>query len=154
VATENPSADAPPFQNPTDAELRELLSSARVIAMVGASEDPDRAASGIFRRLQQVGYRVLPVNPNRQTVFGERSYARLADIQGAVDIVNVFRGAEHTPQLADEAVAIGARCLWLQLGIENAEAARRARAGGLTVVMNACIAVVHRALDIGSKGVA
>lgn len=146
-----PPASELEFRNPSDEQLRELLVSARVIAMVGASADPDRASNGIFRRLQQVGYRVLPVNPNQQEVFGERAYARLEDIEEPVDIVNVFRRAEHTPEIADEAVAIGARCLWLQLGIVNAEAARRARAGGLVVVMDACIAVVHRALHVAPK---
>jgi predicted CoA-binding protein len=126
--------------NPSDDELRRLLAETETIAVVGASSNPEKASHGIMKRLQKAGYKVIPINPRETEVLGERAYASLADLETPVDIVNVFRRSEDTPPIADEAVAIKARALWLQSGIASEEAATRARAGGLTVVMNACIA--------------
>jgi len=134
--------------NPSDEQLRQLLTSAQTIAMVGASSSPDKASHGIMRRLQTVGYRVIPVNPHETEVLGERAYASLADIPVRVDIVDVFRRPEDAPAIADEAVKIGAKALWLQLGIVGEEAAARARAGGLMVVMDACIAATYAMLHV------
>jgi uncharacterized protein len=131
-----------PFSNPADEVLLALLTESKTIAVVGASADPSRASNGIFHRLLKLGYRVIPVNPNEQSVHGQPCYPSLADIPEPVDIVNVFRRAEFAPALADEAAAIGARCLWLQLGVSSAEAAARAQRRGLLVVMDRCIAVV------------
>lgn len=141
----------PAHTNPPDQEIRELLTGARTIAVVGASSDPMRASHGIMWRLKQVGYRVIPVNPNEATVLGEQAYASLVDIPEHVDIVNVFRRPEHTPAIADEAVRIGARALWLQSGIVNEDAASRAREGGLAVVMDMCIGTMHAVLRVPSK---
>lgn len=138
-------------RNPPDSEIERLLTEARVIAVVGASSKPDRPSHGIFGRLLASGYRVIPVNPNETSVLGQKAYASLAEIPEHVDIVDVFRRAEETPPIADRAAAIGAKALWLQLGVSNEEAARRAAAGGLTVVMDACIAVEHRRLGIANK---
>ncbi|MGE0449633.1 MAG: CoA-binding protein [Vicinamibacterales bacterium] len=138
--------------NPPDAQLRTLLTSARTIAVVGASSDPMRASHGIMWKLKQVGYRVVPVNPNESEVLGERAYPSLADIPVPVDIVNVFRRAEHTPAVADEAVRIGAKALWLQSGIWNDDAAARAGRGGLVVVMDTCIGTMHAVLRVPAKG--
>jgi predicted CoA-binding protein len=138
--------------NPSDDQLRELLTSARTIAVVGASSDPGKPSHGIMRRLQHVGYKVIPVNPREAEVLGEMSFARLEDIRDHVDIVDVFRRPEETPAIADQAVKIGARALWLQQGISNEDAAARATAGGLIVVMNACIAATHSILQIPRKG--
>ena len=137
--------------NPSDTEIRTLLTNATTIAMVGASSNPDKTSYGIMRRLQRVGYRVIPVNPHETEVLGERAYPSLIDIPERVDIVDVFRRAEDTPQIADEAVTIGAKALWLQTGIVNEDAAARATAGGLTVVMNACIGATHAMLRIPPK---
>jgi len=137
--------------NPTNAELYALLSSARTLAIVGASSNPDRPSNGIMRKLQREGYRAIPVNPRESQVLGETAYPSLADIPVPVDIVVVFRRPEYTPAIADEAVAIKAKALWLQSGIVNAEAAARARVGGLTVVMDACIATVHVVLRVPAK---
>jgi predicted CoA-binding protein len=126
--------------NPSDDELRRLLAETQTIAVVGASSNPEKASHGIMKRLQKAGYKVIPINPRETEVLGERAYASLADLETPIDIVNVFRRSEDTPPIADEAVAIRARALWLQSGIASEEAASRARAGGLTVVMNACIA--------------
>jgi predicted CoA-binding protein len=137
--------------NPPDEELARLLTDATTIAMVGASSDPEKSSNGIMRKLQSVGYRVIPVNPTETEILGERSYPSLLDIPERIDIVDVFRRAEDTPTIADDAVTIGAKALWLQSGITNEDAAARARAGGLTVVMDACIAVTHTLLRIPRK---
>lgn len=137
--------------NPSDHRLRQVLSGASTIAIVGASSNPDRASYGIMQRLQRSGYRVIPVNPRETEILGERAYAALADIPVPIDIVNVFRRSEDTPPIADEAVAIGAKVLWLQSGISSEDTATRARAGGLTVVMDMCIATEHAYLGIPSK---
>ncbi|MEQ1730183.1 MAG: CoA-binding protein, partial [Vicinamibacterales bacterium] len=129
--------------NPSDDDLRRLLTEAKTVAIVGASSNPAKSSHGIMRMLQSAGYRVIPVNPKETEVLGEKAYTRLEDIPERVDVVDVFRRAEDTPPIADSAVAIGAKALWLQSGISNEETAARATAGGLVVVMNACISVMH-----------
>ena len=128
--------------------LRSLLGEARVIAVVGISSKPSRPSYGVASYLQEHGYRIVPVNPNETEVLGERVYASLLDIprEIRVDVVDVFRRAEHTPEVAREAVAIGARVLWLQEGIVNEEAARIATEGGLEVVMGVCFRHMHERL--------
>ena len=137
--------------NPSDEELRQLLTDATVIAMVGASSNPDKESHGIMRKLQHAGYRVIPVNPKETEILGERSYASLLDVPERIDIVDVFRRAEDTPGIADEAVTIGAKALWLQAGIVSEDAAARARQGGLVVVMDRCIGVTHSLLRVPKK---
>jgi len=137
-----------PHQTPSADELRKLLTEARTIAMVGASSSPDKPSHGIMRKLLNAGYRVSPVNPRETEVQGQKAYPSLRDIPEKVDIVDVFRRAEDTPAIADEAVAIGAKAIWLQSGISNEETARRAQAGGLLAVMDACIGVEHSLLQI------
>jgi uncharacterized protein len=137
--------------NPSDDELKTLLTEAKTVAMIGASENPEKASHGIMRKLQSAGYRVIPVNPREQEVLGEKSYASLTDIPDHVDIVDVFRRAEDTPPIAREAVKIGANALWLQSGIANEETAAIAKAGGLIVVMDACIGATHSMLRIPKR---
>lgn len=134
--------------NPPDPELKTMLEAARTIAVVGASSRPDRPSYGVFARLQRAGYRVIPVNPHETEVHGERAVPTLADVPVPIDIVDVFRRAEETPQVAEDAVRVKAKALWLQLGIVNERAAAIARDGGLTVVMDACLAVVVGRLRI------
>ena len=134
--------------NPSDDAIRELLTQTRTIAVVGASSSADRSSNGVMAKLLRVGYRVIPVNPNEREVLGQPAVARLADIAEPVDLVDVFRRPEHTPAIAREAVAIGARALWLQQGVINEEAATIARTGGLVVVQDACIAVLHAVLRV------
>lgn len=134
-----------------DDEVRRLLDEARTIAVVGASSKPERPSYGVFARLQRAGFRVIPVNPFETEVHGERAYPTLASVPERIDIVDVFRRAAETPALADEAVAIGAKVLWLQLGVVSEEAARRARAGGLAVVMDQCIAVAVARLGVSHR---
>lgn len=138
-------------RNPSDHEIKELLTDAHTIAIVGASSNPEKASYGIMQRLQRVGYHVIPVNPHETEVLGERSYASLTDVPVQIDIVDVFRRAENTPPIADEAVKIGAKVLWLQSGIASADAAARAKAGGVTVVMDACLGTLHALLRVPHK---
>jgi uncharacterized protein len=135
----------------TDDDVRSLLADAKVIAVVGASSKPHRPSFGVTAYLQANGYRIVPVNPNETEVFGERAYSSLTDIPSDVhvDVVDVFRRSEHTPEVARQAVEIGARALWLQEGIWNEEAAAIAKAGGLDVIMDACIKKVRHRLAIG-----
>lgn len=134
-----------PHTNPTDDQLRTLLSSVRTIAIVGASSKVDRPSHGVMKTLIKAGYRVIPVTPKEESVFGRTAYPSLDAVPERVDIVDVFRRAEETPPIAEQAVKVGAKVLWLQLGITNDEAVRIASAGGLTVVMDMCIGqTVHR----------
>src|ERR1043166_8920483 len=105
--------------NPSDSEIRNLLASATTIAVVGASSNPNRPSNDIMRRLQQLGYRAIPVNPNETRVLGETAYPSLSAVTVPIDIVDVFRRAEYTPAIADEAVKVGAKALWLQQGVWN-----------------------------------
>jgi len=138
-------------RNPPDRDLAQLLASASTIAVVGASSNPDRSSYGITARLLQLGYTVIPVNPNETSVLGQKAYPTLSDVPVPIDIVDVFRRAEYTPAIADEAVKVRAGTLWLQEGVRNEDAAARAEAGGLTVVMDACIATVHAMLRVPKK---
>ena len=126
---------------PSDATLRSILSQTRTIAVVGLSSKPHRDSYGVARYLQNRGYKVVPVNPKETEVLGETAYPSLLDMPTdvAIDIVDVFRKGEETPPVAEQAVSIGARVLWLQEGIVNDEARRIAEEGGLTVVMDLCI---------------
>jgi predicted CoA-binding protein len=134
--------------NPSDDALRELLGSSTTIAMVGASSKPDRPSHGVFRILLAAGFRVVPVSPRETEVLGVRAVPSLAAVTEPVDIVDVFRRPEEAPGVADEAVAIGARALWLQLGIASEDAAARAAAAGLTVVMDLCLGETVRRLGV------
>jgi predicted CoA-binding protein len=133
-------ADAP-VTKPDDRELRALLRDAKVIAIVGLSSKPNRPSYDVAEYLQESGYRIVPVNPRESEVLGEQAYPSLLDIPGdlRVDVVDVFRRAEETPEVARQAVAIGAKALWLQEGIVNEEAAAIAINGGLDLVMGICL---------------
>jgi predicted CoA-binding protein len=136
-----------------DPELRALLGDAKVVAVVGLSSKPSRASYEVASYLQQHGYGIVPVNPGETEVLGERAYATLLDIPDdvRVDVVDVFRRAEQTPEVAEQAVRIGARVLWLQEGIVNEEAARIATEGGLDVIMGVCMRHVRERL-MGREG--
>lgn len=130
---------------PTDVLMR-VLGNAETIAVVGASSDPAKQANRVPAYLKAQGYRIVPVNPGGGEILGIESVPSLADVEDRVDIVDVFRPASEAPAIATAATEIGAGTLWLQLGISSPEAAGIARAAGLTVVMDACIAAVHRKL--------
>jgi uncharacterized protein len=124
--------------------VAQILRGAKTIAVVGLSSNAMRASHGVAEYLQSAGYRIIPVNPNETEVLGEKAYARLEDVPERVDIVDVFRRAEEVPSIAESAIGIGAKVLWMQLGIENAEAAERARVAGLVVVEDSCLMVEHK----------
>jgi predicted CoA-binding protein len=140
-----------PHRNPSDPDIKRLLSAATTIAIVGASSNPERPSNGIMRKLKSEGYRVIPVNPNETEVLGERAFPALVDVPGPIDIVDVFRRSEFTPAIADDAIKVRAKALWLQSGVRNEDAAARAVAGGLIVVMDACIGVLHSVLHVPRK---
>ena len=131
--------------------LRRILRDYRTIAVVGLSAEWHRPSYFAAKYMQGKGYRIAPVNPRYDEILGERSYPSLADIPEPVDIVDVFRKPEDTPGIADEAVAIHAKALWLQSGISSEEAAARASAGGLIVVMDACLATLHTLLHVPAR---
>ena len=126
---------------PGDAELRSILGDARTVAVVGLSSRPDRDSYEIAEYLQRKGYRIVPVNPNEGEVLGEKAYPTLLEVPPDVriDVVDVFRRAADTPPIAEEAVKVGAKVLWLQDGIANDEARRIAEEAGITVIMGVCI---------------
>jgi predicted CoA-binding protein len=128
--------------NPPDGEsaIADLLASSKTIAVVGLSSKPFRPSFGVSQYLQSAGYRIIPVNPNESLILGEKCYARLEDIPEKIDIVDIFRRSELVPEVADAAIRIGARAIWMQEGVENEPAAARARSAGLFVVMDLCIA--------------
>jgi predicted CoA-binding protein len=131
----------------TDGEAREVLASSRRIALIGASSKRHRPSFGVFEYLVEAGFECVPVNPHEREVLGVPAFPTLAEAveaTGPVDIVDVFRRSEECVPHAAEAVAAGARCLWLQLGVVNWEAARIASEGGLQVVMDRCTAIEHR----------
>lgn len=129
-----------------DVPVRDILASARVIAVVGLSDRPERPSHGVAAYLQAHGYRIVPVNPHVAEVLGEKACARLRDVPQPVDVVNVFRRSEAVPAIVEEAIAIGAKVIWMQEGIVHEAAADRARAAGLQVVMNRCILREHHRL--------
>ena len=132
------------YQDPET--IRAILREAKTIAVVGLSPDPSRDSHGVARYLQLHGYRIVPVNPTATELLGETSYASLRDIPFPVDVVDVFRRSDAVPAIAEEAVQIGAKALWLQLGVISQEGADTAERAGLRVVMDRCIMVEHRHL--------
>ena len=134
-------------ENPGRDEIRDLLSRARTVAVVGLSDRPYRTSHAIAAALQDYGYKIFPVNPYlRSPVLGEEPYGRVADVPTTVDIVDVFRRSAKVMPVAEDAVAAGAKVLWLQSGVINEEAAAYATEHGLTVVMDRCIKVDHASL--------
>jgi uncharacterized protein len=127
----------------SEAEITEILRTYRVVAVVGLSSDPDRPSYRVAQYLQKHGYRIVPVNPGCQEVLGEKCYASLKDIPFPVEIVDIFRKVEAIPAIVDEAIALGAKVVWMQQGLEEPQAARRAKEAGLRVVMDRCLKIEH-----------
>jgi len=123
--------------------IDEILRETKTIAVIGLSSDPARPSNSVSQYMNACGYRIVPVNPNETEVFGEKSYARLEDVPDSVDLVNIFRRSEEAGRHVDEAIRIGARGVWLQEGVIDEEAARRALQAGLSVVMDRCILKEH-----------
>jgi uncharacterized protein len=121
-----------------------LLRNAKTIAVVGLSSRRSRPSYGVSEYMQSSGYRIIPVNPNETEILGEKAYASLDEVPGPVDIVDIFRRPEGVPEIVDAAIRIGARGIWMQEGVVHEEAAARARAAGLEVIMDKCILKEHR----------
>jgi predicted CoA-binding protein len=127
-------------------EIASLLQSAHTIAVVGLSNKPWRASYGVSEYMQRAGYRIIPVNPELTEVLGEHCYPNLEAVPEAIDIVNVFRRSELVPEIVEAAIRVGAKAVWMQEGVVHEKAAARARAAGLTVVMDRCLLKEHRKL--------
>jgi len=133
MTNENPSG------NPSEDEIRALLKRAKTIAVVGFSPKPHRASHNVSRQMQRMGYRIIPVRPGIADGLGETAYPDLASVPDAIDIVDVFRASAKTTPVFDECLRLGLSTIWLQDGVVNEEAAARARAAGMTVIMNRCV---------------
>jgi uncharacterized protein len=136
----------------TDALVERILRSYDVITVVGASDAPAKAAHYVPAHMQQQGWRVIPVNPHGNVILGEQSYRTLADVPEPVGLVDVFRPAEATPEIARQAVAVGATALWLQLGIASDEARSIAESAGLLYIEDRCLIVEQRRLGLRAGG--
>lgn len=135
-----------PKQNATSAEIADILRSSKIIAVIGLSPKPERPSHGVSAYMKSQGYTIIPVNPGHQELLGEKAYASLADVPGPVDIVDIFRDPAAVPEIVDQAIAKGAKVVWMQEGIVHNAAADKARAAGLKVVMNKCIYKEHAKL--------
>ncbi len=132
-----------------DQRLREILARSRNVAVVGISDRPERPSNHVARYLASVGYCIFPVNPNLQSWNGLPAYATVREIGEPIDLVEIFRKAPNVPPVVDDAIAAGARTVWMQLGIVNEEAEQQAKNAGLDVVMNRCALVEHKRLLAG-----
>jgi len=132
-------------------DMEKILKESRTIAVVGLSPRQERASHSVARYLQAQGYRIIPVNPTVDEVLGEQSYPDLASIPETVDVVDIFRRAEHVPPIVEAAIAVGARAVWMQEGVVHEEAAQQAKAAGLLVVMDRCMLVEHGRLKAAGK---
>jgi hypothetical protein len=129
-----------------DQMLKEILLSAKTVASVGLSSNPQKESYGVVQYLKDHGYRIIPVNPTAAEIMGEKAYPDLSSVTEKIDVVQVFRRSEDVPPVVEEAIKAGAKVVWMQEGIVNEEAAAMARAAGLQVVMDACMRATHRRL--------
>ena len=134
------------LDNPSDPEVKELLSQVKRIAVVGLSDKPTRDSFRVARYLQDHGYEIIPVNPMAGEILGQKSYPDLASVPGPVDMVNVFRRSDAVPEIAEAAVKIKPKALWMQLDVQSQKAADLARQHGIMVVQDACLKVEHHRL--------
>lgn len=137
--------------SPMSPEIADVLENSRTIAVVGLSAKTHRPSHGVTDYMQRQGYRIIPVNPNESEILGEKAYPDLDSVPNQVDIVNVFRRSEFVPEIVDAAISVGAKCLWLQEEVIHVEAAAKAEAAGLLVIMDRCILKEHRKLSMRSR---
>lgn len=130
-----------PMNNATTQEIADLLETSKTVAVVGLSADASKDSNRVAKYLKDAGYKIIPVNPSVSEILGEKSYPDLASIPDKIDIVNIFRKPEAIPQIVDEAIPLKPKAIWMQLGLANNEAAAKARAQGILVVMNKCIKI-------------
>ncbi len=124
-------------------EIHAIFKTCKTIAVVGLSDIPARSSYGVARYLQQQGFRIIPINPNLAEVLGEKCYASLRDVPDKIDMVDCFRRSEEIVPIAHDAIAVGAQCLWMQIGVINHQAAKIAEAAGLKVVLNKCTKIEY-----------
>jgi predicted CoA-binding protein len=129
-----------------DATVRKILDDAETIAVVGLSPKPERDSHEVAEYLQEAGYRIIPVNPKADEILGEKAYTDLVSIPERIDVVDIFRKSEHVPPIVEEAIEAGAKTVWMQLGVVNEDAARKAADAGLDVVMDRCMLREHKRL--------
>ncbi|MFD2630602.1 CoA-binding protein [Oceanobacillus kapialis] len=134
------------WENPSNEEIKQLLTEAKTIAVVGLSDNPERTSYQISAAMQKQGYRIIPVNPTVQEVLGEKAYSSLLEVPESIDIINVFRRPEHLPAIAEEAAQTDCNVFWAQQGIVNQEAYDYLKKKDFTVIMDLCIKVVHAVL--------
>ncbi len=127
-----------------DATIQKILNGGRTVAVVGLSSNPERAGYYVPAYLQEHGWRIIPVNPNLSEALGEKAYPDLASVPGPVDLVLIFQRSENVPPVVDGAIQLGAKAVWMQLGIVNEAAAEKAQSAGLDVVQDACMMVEHQ----------
>jgi len=132
-------------------DVQRILETTKTIAVVGLSDKPDRDSYQVAAYLQQQGYRIIPVNPRAKEVLGEKAYASLREIPEPVEVVQIFRRSEEVLPIVEDAIAAGAKVIWMQSGIVNEEAAARAEAAGLKVIMDACMRSAHRTLRASGR---
>src|SRR5262245_28131843 len=136
-----------PLKNASPQEIQEILQASKVIAVVGLSDKPDRDSYHVAEYLQRAGYRIIPVNPAlKSDVLGEKPYASLRDVPEKIDVVDIFRRPDAVPAIVEESIGIGAKVVWMQEGIAHNEAAEKARAAGLKVVMSRCMLKEHASM--------
>ncbi|MBI2858745.1 MAG: CoA-binding protein [Chloroflexi bacterium] len=128
--------------------IEQILKECHTVAVVGLSSSPERASYQVAAYLKSCGYTIVPVNPREEKVLDEKAYPDLSSVPGKIDVVDIFRRPENVLPVIDEAIKVGARAVWMQLGVANREAADRARNAGLSVVMDACMMREHRALGL------
>lgn len=135
------------FQNPSDTEIKAMLTATKRIAVVGLSDKPERASYGVSKLMQSWGFKIVPVTPKPQLqILGEPVYADLASVPGDIDMVDVFRRSEEAGAVVDQAIARGAKFIWLQLGVSDEAAAARAKAAGIPIVMDRCLKIEYMRL--------
>ena len=132
-----------PDSNPADEEIKEILKKNKVVAVVGLSPKPERDSHKVAKYLQDHGYRIVPVRPKAKEILGEQAYVSLKDIPFPVEVVDIFRKVDAIPGIVDEAIDIGAKVVWMQLGLAENQSAHKAREAGLQVVMNKCLKIEH-----------
>jgi predicted CoA-binding protein len=135
-----------PGSNPAEDEIRDILEKYNTVAVVGLSDKPERESHGVAKYLKEHGYNVIPVNPAKSEILGEKSYPDLASIPQQVDIVDIFRSIDAIPGIVDEAIKIKAKVVWMQLGLAHNESAQKAREAGLVAVQSKCIKIEHAKL--------
>jgi uncharacterized protein len=138
--------DETPDSNPSADEVLAIIRDGRTIAIVGLSDRPDRDSYRVASYLKEKGYRIIPVNPVKSEILGEKCYPDISSIPEPVDIVNIFRAVEAIPDIVEEAIKIGVKAVWMQLGLAHNESARKARAVGLCVVQSRCLMMEHKKL--------